>query len=74
MTDTSSAAANLQLQVLRRLPAERRLALAVEMSLAARALLIAGLHAEHPQWSPDQLRQSVLRLLLPAEALPPQSR
>jgi hypothetical protein len=74
MIDTSPAAASLQLEILRGLPAERRLGLAVEMSLAARDLLVARLRSEHPDWSADQLRLGALRLTLPHDALPPQPR
>jgi hypothetical protein len=71
MTDTSAAAANIQLQILRGLSGERRLALAVEMSLFARSLLLARLRGEHPEWTADQLKLEVLRLTLPGATLPP---
>ena len=68
-TDTAPSAAAIQFQVLRRLPPTRRLALAIEMSLAARALLTARLRAEHSDWSEAELRRECLRLAS-AEAAP----
>lgn len=72
LSDTSPAAAAAQLGVLRRLPPERRLELAVEMSLIARALVAARLWAEHPEWPETRVRRHVLRLALGAAGLPPQ--
>ena len=72
MTDTSPTAAGIQIRVLRGLTPERRLELALEMSLAARALLVARLQAEHPEWPAEQLTREALRLSLPDAAWPPQ--
>lgn len=63
-TDTAPGIASLQADLLRRLSGERRLALAVDMSLAARALLQAGLQRTHPTWSADRVRQELLRRTL----------
>lgn len=71
MTDTSAAAADIQLRVLRGLSGERRLALALEMSLFARSLLLARLRSERPDWTEDQLKLEALRLTLPGATLPP---
>ena len=70
-TDTDPAAAAVQLRVLRSLPPARRLLLALEMSLAGRALLAARVRKEHADWSPEQIRREVLRLSMPGVALPP---
>jgi hypothetical protein len=69
-TDTSPAAAEAQVGVLRRLLPERRLELAVEMSLTARELLVAGLRAAHPDWSEAQVRRQVLSTLHGGAVLP----
>jgi hypothetical protein len=69
-TDTSPAAAEAQVGVLRSLAPERRLELAVDMSLAARALLRARLRTEHPDCSPDEVNRKLLDLTL-AGAVPP---
>ena len=62
-TDTSPAAAAVQVGALRRLPPERSLELAVDMSLTARALLGARLRLEHPEWPETEVRRQLLRLL-----------
>jgi hypothetical protein len=64
-TDTSPPAAEAQAGALRRLGAERRLELAVDMSLTARALLVARLRAEHPDWPETEVRRQCLRLTFP---------
>jgi hypothetical protein len=71
ISDTSRNAAAAQLRALRRLSPERRLELAVEMSLAARALLSARIWSEHPDWREEQVNARVLRLILPGISLPP---
>lgn len=70
-TDTSPAADEVQLGALRRLLPERRLELAVDMSLTARALLGARLRTEHPGWSEVEVRRQLLRLTLAGSSLPP---
>lgn len=70
-TDTSPAAAAAQADALRRLPAARRLELAVDMSLMARALLAARLRTEHPEWSETEVTRQVLRLTLASAGPPP---
>jgi hypothetical protein len=70
-TDTSQAAAAAQADVLRHLLPERRLELAVDMSLTARALLGARLRAEHPDWSETEVHTQVLRLTLAGTVLHP---
>jgi len=70
-SDTSPAAADVQTSVLRRLLPTHRLALAIDMSLAARGLLGARLRTEHPGWSEDEVNQELLRLTLEGAALPP---
>jgi len=50
---------------LRRLTPERRLELAVDMSLAVRALQRARLREAHPAWSSRDLDLAILRSTLP---------
>lgn len=73
-SDTTPAAARAQVAVLRQLLPARRLALAVDMSLTARALLVARLRAEHPQWSDARVRHHCLSLTFPELPLPPLER
>lgn len=72
-SDTSPAAAGAQAGALRRLLPERRLELAVDMSLTARALLGARLRTAHPELSEPELRHQLLRLTLGGTVLPPES-
>jgi hypothetical protein len=72
-TDTSPAAAEAQVGALRRLLPERRLELAVDMSLTARALVGARLRTEHPEWSETEVHRQLLRLTLAGTVLPPES-
>lgn len=62
LSDTTPAAAAIQLRVLRGLTAAQRLELAVQMSQTARALVAARLRAEHPDWSAKRLSREVTRL------------
>ncbi len=68
--DTSPAALDAQVEVYRRLSPARRLEIAIEMSLLARALLRARVAGEHPDWSDRQLTLEVLRHTLPGGRLP----
>lgn len=61
--DTAPAALELQERLLRQMPGEQRLALALEMSLLARSLLEARLRREHPEWAPARCRAEVCRLM-----------
>jgi hypothetical protein len=73
--DTSATAAAIQIAVLRRLTGTERLSIAVDMSLATRALALARLRREHPRASEAELRKELLRLAFaPAEDLPPALR
>lgn len=71
LTDTSAIAAQVQLRVLRALPAPRRLALAIEMSTTARAFAAARLREQHPDWSESQITRGLLRLTVPIADMPP---
>lgn len=64
-TDTTRKSAELQMDSLRRLTPERRLELAVDMSLAVRALQRARLREAHPAWSSRDLDIAILRSTLP---------
>ena len=69
-TDTLPVAAIAQAEALRRLAPERRLELAIDMSLMVRALLFARLRTEHPGWSVHEVNRELLRLTLPGGVLP----
>jgi len=72
VTDTSPAAQARQLEVLRSLPGEHRLLMAIEISLFARELAKEGIRQEHSEWSEAQVtHELVRRALLTAPSLSP---
>jgi hypothetical protein len=67
ITDTSPSAQALQLQIQLAMPGERRLLLALEMSLFARELAKERVRREYPEWSDAQVVRELVRLaFLPA--------
>ena len=62
--DTSREAWQVHLEALRRLTGPERVAMAFEMSAAARDLTEAGIRHRHPDWSDEQVRDALLELLL----------
>lgn len=59
--DSESAAAEMQLRILRSLSGAQRLQIALEMSDLARELSRAGLRARHPDWSEAQVTRELVR-------------
>lgn len=51
-----------QIAILRAMPGERRLRLAEQLYWSARKMKLAGLRAQHPDWSGDRLLSEVRRL------------
>jgi hypothetical protein len=62
--DTTVEAARVQYEIFRRMPAERRLELALQMSDALREIAAAGVRQRHPDYSEEQVRLAVIRLTL----------
>jgi len=71
MTDTTPAAALVQLRILRGLAPEARLRLALEMSTTARALLRSRLRDQHPEWSAPAIAREMARCALATAEPPP---
>ena len=71
VTDTSSAAQAVQLNIHRLMSGEQRLLLAYEMCMFARELIRARLRREHPEWSEASIAREILRLAFLPEPLPP---
>ncbi len=69
--DTSAEADALQRAIQRRLGGPSRLRLALDMSVAARALALARLRQRHPDYSELELKKALLRLMFAADNLPP---
>ena len=57
-----------QIESFRRMPPERRLALAEELYWSARELKAAWLRAQHPDWSEAQVAREVTRIFLHARS------
>ncbi len=62
--DTSQAAFDAQTAYYRRLTPSARVELARQMSEDARAITAAGIQHRHPEYSAEQVRHALLRLLL----------
>ena len=65
--DTTVEAWEVQLGILRRMSGADRVAMAFEMSDAARALSEAGIRHRHPDWDEGQVKDALLELLLGSE-------
>lgn len=62
--DTHPSAEQLQKDLLRRMPAWRKLELMAEMGEVVRALALAGLRQQHPDDSPAQRKRRLADLML----------
>ena len=62
--DTSAAARRVQIEALRRLDGPTRLRMALRMSDDSRHVALAGIRHRHPEWTDDDVRRELLRLLL----------
>jgi hypothetical protein len=62
--DTNPEAAEIHMEILRRLPPVRRLEMVFEMNAWLRELLAAGVRQRHPEYSDEQVRLAVIRLWL----------
>lgn len=74
ITDTSPAAQALQLQIQRAMPGEKRLLLALEMSLFARELAKEQIRREYPEWSDAQVARELVRLTFMPALVPARLR
>jgi len=62
--DTSVEAATMQLEAWRRLGPEARVALLAELSDEIRQVSLAGIRQRHPEYTDDQARRALLRLVV----------
>jgi hypothetical protein len=58
--DTTPEAARLQADILRSLGPDGRIRLAFEMSVMVRELALARIRQQHPDWTDDQVHDSLL--------------
>jgi hypothetical protein len=61
--DTDEKAEQAQLEIYRGMSGSERLSLAMQMSDATRATTMAGIRARHPDYTDDQVRYALFRLL-----------
>lgn len=67
LTDTSDAAATVQIRVLRDMPAGRKVALVEDANRTARLLALAGIGLRHPEASPAERIRLLMDLVLGKE-------
>lgn len=70
LSDTDAKAAAVQREIFRRMTAEERLRLALEMSDSMRNVALAGLRSRRPDLDDQQLSRELLRLMYPDVPLP----
>lgn len=68
--DTTPEIEAMQIRILRSMPVERRLEIALEISLLSRALMKAGVRDQHPDWSDREIEREVHRLAFFPDPLP----
>jgi hypothetical protein len=65
--DTTPEAQRIQYQLLRRLPAWKRLTLAFELTQATRRLILADLRHKFPEAGDEEIRRKFISRVLPRE-------
>jgi len=68
--DTTPEIEAMQIRLFRSMSVERRLELALEISLLSRELMKAGVRNQHPDWSDTEIDREVHRLAFFPEPLP----
>jgi hypothetical protein len=63
--DTSNDAERVQIEILRRMSPSERLELALDLAATSRELLAQGVRQRHPEYTEDEVRLAVIRILLP---------
>ena len=66
-TDTRPEAERVQIELLRRAPAWRKLQMVDQLNQAARVLALSGLRHRYPRATPAELRRRLADLVLGAE-------
>jgi hypothetical protein len=61
--DTTPEAWRVQMGIYRRMSPGKRIELALELSDEARHLVVAGVRSRHPEYSAEQVRLAVFRLM-----------
>lgn len=63
--DTTIEAERVQFDILRKMPPAQRLRCACNLTQSVRNLLAQGARSRHPDYSEEQIRLAVIRLILP---------
>ncbi|MFA4836037.1 MAG: hypothetical protein WC749_08225 [Dehalococcoidia bacterium] len=67
ISDTLPEAERIQIQCLRRMGPGKRLETSLELCRLERKLLEAGIRHRHPEYSDEQVRLALIRIILPQE-------
>lgn len=70
ISDTSPEAAEIQLEIFRRMTGEERLRRALELSDFAREVSLSRIRSEHPDWSDWEVKRELLRITFLPNPLP----
>ncbi|MGB6676796.1 MAG: hypothetical protein WBE44_08915 [Terriglobales bacterium] len=70
ITDTSAVVQGVQLEIQRAMTGEKRLLIALEMSLFARELAKERIQREHPAWSETLVARELIRLAFLPKPIP----
>ena len=65
--DTSREADRVQFECYRRMTPDERVRLGLQLSEMVRKSLLEGVRSRHPEYTQDQLRLAVIRLILPED-------
>lgn len=65
--DTSPRAEKIQIEIIRRMPPWKKLALVDDLNETVKAFAISGLKQRHPDASSEQIRRMLAELMLGAE-------
>ena len=66
-SDTSPKVEELQVELIRRMPAWRKLALLDDLNETVRAFAISGIKQRHPEATPERIRRLLAELMLGPE-------
>jgi len=65
--DTSPCAEKIQIEIIRRMPSWKKLAVVDDLNETVKAFAVSGLIQRHPEASPGQIRRKLAGLILGEE-------
>ena len=71
ITDTSPDAARVQLEIVRRMTGEERIAITFKLTNLMRRAAAGRIRAENPDWTEAQIKRELLRIAFLPAPLPP---